>query len=110
MVRKQQRQSDERSSGAEQRRQHEEEERRQRVMVITEFDAGHAEATLHAMAGEILRYRHCVRQLADVIGWTSAGALFGLIRPGPINGDRPIPDQYYPGGSIDWNLQQHHAI
>jgi hypothetical protein len=27
--------------------------------------------------------RHCVRQLADAIGWTSAGAPFGLIRPGP---------------------------
>jgi hypothetical protein len=30
------------------------------------------------------------------------------------NGDRPIPDQYYPGGiiqqGIDWNLAQHHAI
>lgn len=38
---------------------------------------------MHAMAAEILRYRHCVRQLADVIGWTSAGAPFGLISPGP---------------------------
>jgi hypothetical protein len=35
------------------------------------------------------------------------------VREGPgvmSNGDRPISDQYYPGGSIDWNLQQHHAI
>ena len=46
------------------------------------------EATMHAMATEILRYRHCVRQLADAIGWTSAGAPFGLIRPGPYWGPR----------------------
>jgi hypothetical protein len=39
---------------AENRRQRAEEERRQRVMVITEFDAGDSEATLHAMATEIL--------------------------------------------------------
>ena len=56
---------------------------RQRVMVITEFDAGDPEATMHAMAAEILRYRHCMRQLTDAIGWTSTGAPFGLIRPGP---------------------------
>ena len=68
---------------AEHRRQHEEEERRQRVMVITEFDAGDLEATMHAMATEILRYRHCVRQLADAVELTRAGAEFGLIRPGP---------------------------
>jgi hypothetical protein len=39
---------------AEYRRQREEEERRRRVMVITEFDAGDPEATMHAMATEIL--------------------------------------------------------
>jgi hypothetical protein len=39
---------------AEHRRQCAEEERRQCVMVITEFDAGDPEATLHALAGEIL--------------------------------------------------------
>ena len=33
-------------------------------MVITEFDVGDPEATMHAMAAEILRYRHC-EQLAD---------------------------------------------
>jgi hypothetical protein len=38
---------------------------------------------MHAMAAEILRYQHCVRQLANAIGWTSIGAPFGLIRPGP---------------------------
>jgi hypothetical protein len=47
----------------------------------------------------------------------AGGGLLGRVpkgvREGPgvmSNGDRPIPDQYYPGGSIDWNLQQHHAI
>jgi hypothetical protein len=49
---------------AEHRRQHDEEDRRQRVMVITEFDAGNSEATLHALAGEILRYRQALRLLA----------------------------------------------
>jgi hypothetical protein len=40
---------------AEYRRQRDEQERRQRVMVITEFGAGDPEATMHAMATEILR-------------------------------------------------------
>ena len=35
---------------AEHRWQHDEEERQRRVMVITEFDAGDPEATMHAMA------------------------------------------------------------
>jgi hypothetical protein len=56
---------------------------RQRVMVITEFDAGDPEATMHAMADEILRFRLCMRQLADAIELTRAGAGFGLVRPGP---------------------------
>jgi len=65
------------------RRQREEEDRQQRVMVIAEFDARDPEATLHALADEILRFRLCVRQLADAIELTRAGAGFGLIRPGP---------------------------
>jgi hypothetical protein len=68
---------------AEHRRQHEEEERRQRVMVIAEFDAGDPEATLHALADEILKYRRSVRLLAEAIGWADAGAPFTLIAPGP---------------------------
>jgi hypothetical protein len=36
------------------RRRRDEEERRQRVMVITKFDAGDPEATMHALADEIL--------------------------------------------------------
>jgi hypothetical protein len=66
---------------AEHRRQRDEEERRQRVMVITEFDAGDPEATMHALAGEILKYCRAVRLLA--IGWADAGAPFALISPGP---------------------------
>ena len=42
---------------AECRRRCDEDERRQRVMVITEFDAGEPEATLHALADEVLKYR-----------------------------------------------------
>jgi hypothetical protein len=56
---------------AEHRRQHEEEERQQRVMVITEFDAGDPEATMYALADEILKYRRAVRLLAKAIGWAT---------------------------------------
>jgi len=68
---------------AENRRQRAEEERRQRVMVITEFDAGDSEATLHALADEILKYRLALRLLAQAIGWADAGAPFAIIPPGP---------------------------
>jgi hypothetical protein len=67
---------------AECRRRCDEDERRQRVMVITEFDAGNPEATLHAMAAEILEYRRALRLLAQAIGWAEAGAPFALIAPG----------------------------
>jgi hypothetical protein len=84
---------------AEHRRQREEEDRQQRVTVITEFDAGDPEATMHALAGEILRYRQALRLLATAIGWASTGAPFGLIAPGPlwrprrtINGTPEMPD------------------
>jgi hypothetical protein len=69
---------------AEQRRQREEEERRQRVMVITEFAAEDPEATMHALAGEILEYRRALRLLAKAIGWAKAGAPFGFFPPGPL--------------------------
>ena len=77
---------------AEHRRQREEEERRQRVMIITEFDAGDPEVTMHALAAEILRFRLCVRQLADAIELTRAGAGFGLIRPGPYWRPKRTPE------------------
>jgi hypothetical protein len=50
-------------------------------MVITEFNAGDPEATLHALADEILKYRRALRLLARAIGWASAGAPFGLFPP-----------------------------
>jgi hypothetical protein len=68
-------------------------------MVITEFDAGDPEATLHALADEILKYRRAVGLLAKAIGWASAGAPFALIAPGPhwrprraIDGTPETPD------------------
>jgi hypothetical protein len=67
---------------AELRRRRDEEERRQPVMVITEFDTGDPEATLHALADEILKYRRAVRLLAQA----DAGAPFALIAPGPLTG------------------------
>ena len=75
---------------AERRRQREEEERRERVMVITEFDAGDPEATMHAMANEILRYREVLRLLARAISWADAGAPFGLLGP-DLSGVRGVP-------------------
>jgi hypothetical protein len=64
-------------------RQRDEAERQQRVMVITEFDAGDSEATMHALADEILKNRRALRLLAKAIGWADAGAPFALISPGP---------------------------
>jgi hypothetical protein len=77
---------------AEQRRRREEEERRQRVMVITEFDAGDPEATMHALADEILKYRLALRLLAKAIGWADAGAPFGVVGPGPYWRPRRTPE------------------
>jgi hypothetical protein len=51
------------------------------VTVITEFDAGDPEATLHALADEILKYRRAPRLLARAIGW--AGAVAASARTGP---------------------------
>ena len=84
---------------AEHQRQCAEEDRCQRVMVITEFDAGDPEATLHALADEILKYRRAMRLLAQAIGWADAGASFGLFAPGPywrprrtVDGAPELPD------------------
>ena len=66
------------------------------MTVITEFDAGNPDATMQAMAAEILEYRRALRLLAKAIGWADAGAPFALIAPGPrwrprrtINGALP---------------------
>jgi len=43
------------------------------------------EATMHALADEILKFRRAVRLLAKAIGWADAGAPFAaLIAPGPL--------------------------
>jgi hypothetical protein len=49
-------------------------------MVITEFDAGDPEATMHALADEILKYRRALRLLATAIGWGERG---GAVRAVP---------------------------
>jgi hypothetical protein len=77
---------------AEHRRQREEEGRQSRVMVITEFAAGDPEATMHALADEILKYRRAVRLLAKAIGWADAGAPFAIISPGPYWHSRRTPE------------------
>jgi hypothetical protein len=77
---------------AEHCRQREEEDRRHRVMVITEFDAGDPEATLHALVDEILKYRRALRLLAKAIGWADVGAPFGVLGPGPLWRPRRTPE------------------
>ena len=57
------------------------------MMVITEFDAGDPEATLHALADEILKYRRAVGLLAKAIGWASTG------RPQNLESSVPSPTQ-----------------
>jgi hypothetical protein len=76
-------------------------------MVITEFDAGDPEATMHALAGEILRYRQVLRLLATAIGWVSIGAPFGLFPPGRLwrprrtsEGDVVSPAAYVKGAAV----------
>jgi hypothetical protein len=61
-------------------------------MVITEFDAGNPDATMHALADEILRYRRALRLLATAIGWAGAGAPFAIIPPGPYWRPRRTPE------------------
>ena len=61
-------------------------------MVITEFNAGDPEATLHALADEILKYRRALRLLATAIGWADAGAPFGVLGPGPLWRPRRISE------------------
>jgi len=61
-------------------------------MVITEFDAGDHEATMHALADEILKYRRAVRLLAEAIGLADAGAPFGVLGPGPLWRPRRTPE------------------
>ena len=50
-------------------------------MVITEFDAGDPEATLHALADEILKYRQALR-LLDTGDRLGGGRRVGLFPPG----------------------------
>jgi hypothetical protein len=56
----------------------------QRFCRCREFDTGNPEATLHAMAEEILRYREALRWLAAAVGWAKAGAPFAVLAPGPL--------------------------
>jgi hypothetical protein len=66
-----------RKRGAEQRADHrrqcDEQERQCPATVIAEFDAGDPEATIHALADEILKYRRAMRLLAKAIGWADVG-------------------------------------
>jgi hypothetical protein len=58
------------------------EERRQRVMAITEFDAGDPEAMMHAMADKILKYRRAGITLIEVgSGREFFAGLDGQFRP-----------------------------
>ena len=73
-------------------RERKEAERQRRVELIAEFDAGDPEATLHALAAEILEYRRAMRLLVEAVGWADAGAPFMLMGPGPYWHPRRTPD------------------
>jgi hypothetical protein len=66
-------------------------------MVITEFDAGDPEATMHALADEIVRYRLALGLLAKAVGWASTGAPFGFFPPGPLWRPRRTIEDGAPG-------------
>jgi hypothetical protein len=85
---------------AEHRRRRDEEERQCRMTVIAEFDAGSPEATLHALAGEILKYRRAVKLLAKAIGWADAGSSFAVISPGPYWRPRRASDGTRDGARV----------
>jgi hypothetical protein len=48
------------------------------VAVIAEFDAENTDATLHAMAAEILRYRRII------VAWAQTGTPFAALGPNPL--------------------------
>ena len=52
-------------------------------MVITEFDAGDPDATMHAMAEAILEYRRALRVLGRAVDLAKVGAPVAVIGPGP---------------------------
>ena len=53
-------------------------------MVITEFDAGEPEATMHAMAEAILEYRRALQTLGRAVDLAKVGAPVAVIGPGPL--------------------------
>jgi hypothetical protein len=61
-------------------------------MVITEFDAGNPEATLHAMAEAILEYRRALRVLGRAVDLAKVGAPVAVIGPGPGWRPRHTPE------------------
>jgi hypothetical protein len=52
-------------------------------MVITEFDTGDPEATMHALAEAILEYRRALRVLGRAVDLAKVGAPVAVIGPGP---------------------------
>jgi hypothetical protein len=54
------------------------------VTVITEFDAGDPDATMHAMAEAILEYRRALRVLGRAVDLAKVGAPVAVLGPGPL--------------------------
>jgi hypothetical protein len=52
-------------------------------MVITEFDTGDSDATMHAMAEAILEYRRALRMLGRAVDLAKVGAPVAVLGPGP---------------------------
>jgi len=53
------------------------------LTVITEFDAGDPDATMHAMAEAILEYQRALRVLGRAVDLAKVGAPVAVIGPGP---------------------------
>ena len=53
------------------------------MTVITEFDAGDPDATMHAMAEAILEYQRALRVLGRAVDLAKVGAPVAVIGPGP---------------------------
>jgi hypothetical protein len=75
---------------------HKLEERQRRDAIIAEFSDDK-----DRMADEILRYRHCVRQLTDALDWINLGASFiALASPLELARRRALVEVPNPGDQL----------
>ena len=75
-------------------------ERRQCEAVISEFTGTDTEATLHAMAAEILEYRRAFLMLECAVAYAHSSAPFAVMGPGPLW--KPKPGRELPEWLTRW--------